>query len=311
MDAPLNETPGWTGPRTRTAAALLVALVTVGASATLFGRGNAVERPEAGRTSAGGGVVPGFQLDSTGPTGGEIWRGAIPGAARESLVYLPPGYAPGQRYPVAYLLAGMPGSPWSYVHALHLASAADTLITQGGAQPFVAVMPVAGPSGHYAGEWAGPWENYVVSNVVPWVDAHLSTIATPGGRTIAGLSAGGFGAIDIALRHVRLFGRVESWGGYFSPVADGPLAHASRALLAAHDPKALARRNAPLLRTLGTRFFVSTGPGHGHVTVADTVRFDELLATLHLPHRLELLPSRKNMWERQLVDGLRWAFVTH
>ena len=57
-----------------------------------------------------------------------------------------------------YLLAGMPGSPWSYVRSLSLASVSDTLIAGGEAAPFVAVIPPAGPSGHYSGEWAGPWE---------------------------------------------------------------------------------------------------------------------------------------------------------
>jgi len=42
------------------------------------------------------------------------------------------------------------------------------------------------------------------------VQAHVSVSRH---RTIAGLSAGGFGAVGIALRHPRLFRRVESWGG--------------------------------------------------------------------------------------------------
>jgi Putative esterase len=252
-----------------------------------------------------GRLPSGFGVFSHGPAGGEIWRGPIPGARRASMIYVPPGYSARERYPVVYLLAGMPGSPWSYVRSLSLASVADTLIARGRTVPFVAVMPPAGPSGHYDGEWAGPWERYLLQHVLPWTRAHLSVSDD---RTIAGLSAGGFGAVDIALRHPRLFRRVESWGGYFRPFRDGPLHHASPAELAAHDPTLLLPAEAPLVRSLGTRFFLSTGPGHGRVRPAATVRFAGLLRARRLPYELELLPLKRGVWERQLVDGLRWAF---
>jgi acetyl esterase/lipase len=255
--------------------------------------------------TASAALPAGFRVYSHGPAGGEIWRGVIPGARRASMIYVPPGYSAARRYPVVYLLSGMPGSPWSYVRSLSLAAVADTLIARGRTTPFVAVMPPAGPSGHYDGEWAGPWERYLVHGVLPWTQAHL---AVSGDRTIAGLSAGGFGAVDIALRHPRLFRRVESWGGYFRPFRDGPLHHASPAELATHDPMLLLPTEAPLLRSLGTRFFLSSGPGHGRVTPAATVRFARLLHARRLPYRLELLARKRGAWERQLVDGLRWAF---
>jgi enterochelin esterase-like enzyme len=248
---------------------------------------------------------PGFHVVAVGPAGGQIWRGTIAAARRPAMIYVPPGYSTARRYPVVYLLAGMPGSPWSYVRSLSLASVADSLIGSGEARPFVAVMPPAGPSGHYDGEWAGPWERYLVHGVLPWAAAQL---AVSDARTIAGLSAGGFGAVDIALRHPRLFRRVEAWGGYFSPFHDGPLRHASPVELAAHDPMLLLPTEAPLVRSLGTRFFLSTGPGHGHVMPAETVHFARLLRARGLPYDLELLARKRGAWERQLVDGLRWAF---
>src|SRR5919109_457660 len=228
----------------------------------------------------------GFRVFSRGPAGGEIWRGAIPGATRASMVYIPPGYSRARRYPVVFLLSGMPGSPWSYVNSLSLASVADTLIARRLAVPFVAVMPPAGPSGHYSGEWAGPWERYLTQRVIPWVGSNLSVSRE---RTIAGLSAGGFGAVDIALRHPRLFRQVESWGGYFRPFRDGPFRLVSATDLAAHDPPRLVRANAPLLRSLDVHFFLSTGPGHGKITAAATPRFARLLRALGLPYRLELV----------------------
>jgi enterochelin esterase-like enzyme len=251
----------------------------------------------------------GFNQVAQGPAGGTIVRGEIPGAGRESAIYLPPGFNLSQRYPVVYLLHGMPGSPWSYIRSLSLASLSDTLITRREARPFIAVMPVAGTTGHYDGEWAGLWEDYVVNDVVPWVDSHLPTIASPEGRTIAGLSAGGFGAVDIALRHPGLFGQVESWGGYFEPFRDGPLAAANKDALAAHDPALLVRAEASALRESSVHFFLSTGPSHGQVHEADTTRFARELTTLGVPNRLLVLPKAggKNRWLAQLAAGLRWA----
>jgi enterochelin esterase-like enzyme len=259
----------------------------------------------ASRTQPGD-LPAGFRVFSHGPAGGEIWRGVIPGARRASMVYVPPGYSSARRYPVVYLLAGMPGSPWSYVNSLSLASVAATLIARRLAVPFVAVMPPAGPSGHYSGEWAGPWERYLTRRVLPWSAAHLSV---SGEWTIAGLSAGGFGAVDIALRHPTLFRQVESWGGYFRPFRDGPLRLASPVELAAHDPELLVRADVPLLRGRRVRFFLSTGPGHGKIEAAATPRFARLLRALGLAYRLELVPTKQGEWERQLVDGLRWAFA--
>ena len=244
-----------------------------------------------------------------GPHGGSIWRGVIPGATRKSMIYLPPHFTRKRRYPVVYLLHGMPGSPWGYVNSLSVAALGDTLITRHEARPFIAVMPVAGPTAYYGGQWAGQWEDYLVHRVVPWVDAHLPTIASARGRTLAGLSAGGYGAVDIGLRHPGLFERLESWGGYFTPFGDDPLDDVGDGVLASHNPTLLARTTAPALRGLGVRFYLSTGPGHGKVKRADTIDFAHELASLGIRYRLRLVPGGKGMWERQLAAGLRWAFA--
>ena len=97
-------------------------------------------------------------------------------------------------------------------------------------------------------------------------------------------------------------------GGYFRPLRDGPLRDASAAELAAQDPSQLVRADAPLLRSRRVRFFLSTGPGHGTITAAATPRFARLLHGLGLPSRLERVDGKRGEWERQLVDGLRWAF---
>jgi hypothetical protein len=242
-------------------------------------------------------MVPDFTLSSRyqASNGGTLWTGTIPGTYAPtdpgpSYIYLPPGYTPTQRYPVVYLLHGMPGSPLSYVNGADLATFADRLIAQGG-KPFIAVVPYAGPTTNRGlAEWAGQWENYLVDNIVPWTDANLSTIRSPAGRLIGGLSAGGYGAIDIGLRHPYLFGTLESWSGYFTPLNDGPFVHASPAYLAAHNPTLLVHKEAILLHQLHTSFELSTGIGHGPITPKMTTSFATELHTLHLPHTTWYLP---------------------
>jgi enterochelin esterase-like enzyme len=259
--------------------------------------------------------VPGWAEAVHGPAGGTVWVGRIPDAfapwdRRKSAIYLPPGYDPARRYPVMYLLHGMRGSPSSIYRGMRLATAADQLIASG-APPFIAVLPVAGPVVNPdAGEWAGVWEDYLVDDVVPWTDAHLPTIALPRGRALEGLCAGGFGAIDIGLRHPGTFGTLGSLEGYFAPVFDdGPFVGATKTDLLAHDPAVLVRREAPALDAAGVRFYVSVGGNHGRILRSMTLAFASELSALGLPHDLWLLPAaeRGHFWGATLPSALAYA----
>jgi S-formylglutathione hydrolase FrmB len=257
-------------------------------------------------------LLPGFTPVDPGPNGGQVLQGTFPGTQRAGYVYLPPGFNAATRYPVIYLLHGMRGSPSEYIAATQLPMFADTEIAAGRLRPFIAVMPAAGATAGYNGEWAGPWEQALVDRIVPWIDTRLPTRPTAAGRVIAGLSAGGFGAVDIGLRHPLLFGTIESWSGYFKPVLDGPFKHATPAVLAAHDPTRLVVAQQPVLSK--TRFFVSTGPPHSRwAPPSQTIDYADRLRALGLRYTLRVYTRRKGEWRNQLDDGLRWAFgfATH
>ncbi len=253
-------------------------------------------------------VLPGFVPYATGPAGGAVLTGVFPGGQRAGYVYLPPGYSRTRHYPVVYLLHGMPGSPTEYLAGTDLLDYADSGISSGRLRPFIAVLPAAGPSHAYNGEWAGAWEREVL-DAVPFVDSHLSTIASPEGRVIAGLSAGGFGAVYIALRNPQLFGRVESWSGYFHPLRDGPFKHDTKAELEANDPRVLVGRDAAALVDDGMRFFLSSGPYHSHwFRPAETRAFAKTLDVLGVPVQTLYYPTIKGEWRAQFDAGLDWAF---
>src|SRR4051812_15805825 len=121
-----------------------------------------------------------------------------------------------RRYPVLYLFHGTSGRASDWVNFGHAEA------TTAG-RPLIVVMPDAGFDGDgggwftdwYNGGRGGPpaWETFHVDQVVPWVDANLRTVRARGGRAIAGLSQGGFGALSYAARHPDLFGAAASFSG--------------------------------------------------------------------------------------------------
>jgi putative tributyrin esterase len=141
--------------------------------------------------------------------------------ARESFaIALPPGYATSnRRYPVVYVLHGLPGGATDY-RAMPVERMASTAASAG--HPSIVVAPQgAGPS-HPDDEWHdwGPgrnWETAISSELVRYVDRHWRTVADRGSRAIIGMSAGGYGAALIGLHHLETFAVIESWSGYFSP----------------------------------------------------------------------------------------------
>ena len=259
-------------------------------------------------------LLPSFVEIAHGPAGGTVWQGVIrnnafPFSSRLSLVYFPPGFSAQRRYPTLYVLHGIRGSPYSIANGLRFASFADNAIVAGQVRPFLAVMPPAGLTARFSGEWTGVWERYVVEDVVPWSDRNLPVLRPRAARAIAGLSAGGYGAADIGLRHPALFGTIESWSGSFFAPHDGSLRHASAKQLAANDPTLLAEGEATRLRRQRTRFFLSCG-SRDPVNLLRSIQFARLLAGLGVRHRTFFAAGGHDgrFWQAQLPAALHYAF---
>jgi len=261
-------------------------------------------------------VAPsGWVRIAVGPYGGTVWQGVIPNSAdpghpRASLVYLPPDATPRLHYPGLYLLHGLRGSPYSFVGGLRFAAVADGLIHARRVHPFIAVLPPAGRSPQFDGEWTGPWERYVVQDVVPWSERHLPLAAARRARTLAGFSAGAYGSVDIGLRHPGLFGTLESWSGYFKSPRDGSLAHATAAERMGHDPQALLPAAAAELRAQHVRIFLSAGRGEPKTLLAART-FARELSGLGLGHVLDVTGGGHHgrAWRAVLPAGLLYALA--
>jgi enterochelin esterase-like enzyme len=140
-------------------------------------------------------------------------------------VYLPPGLhakaaaAASAHYPVIYLLHGNSQSATAFLR-IGLQGELDRLIAAHVIPPMIAVMVQGGPG---ANNWRNLgdlyYESYVLE-VQEVIDRMLPTVAARGGRAIAGLSMGGYGAMELTLNNPYRFGVVESWLGFFNGLED-------------------------------------------------------------------------------------------
>jgi S-formylglutathione hydrolase FrmB len=142
---------------------------------------------------------------------------------REIGIYLPPSYfiAPDKRYPVVYFLAGHDEG----LDAIYtLGSLMKNMLEAGTAKEMIIVVVsgqnALGGSFYVNSPVSGNWEDFIVSDVVGYVDKNYRTLTTNVARGMAGFSMGGFGALNLAMRHPDVFGAVYALSpGLFA--ADG------------------------------------------------------------------------------------------
>ena len=142
---------------------------------------------------------------------------------REIPVYLPPSYGTkrGRRYPVLYFLPGFTGTgrgavnynPWKET----LVERFDRLIEEGKA--FEAVLVIGDGFTAYGGSQylnssaTGRYEDFIVSELVGYVEDKFAVLRAPEGRALFGMSSGGYGALTLGMRHPDVFGHVASHSG--------------------------------------------------------------------------------------------------
>lgn len=107
-----------------------------------------------------------------------------------------------------YLLNGHGGNNNSWNSIVNL----DSLATEYS-------MIIVCPAGLNSWYWNSPvdstlqMEDYIIRDLVPWVDANYRTRPDRNGRAITGFSMGGHGALWLASRHPDVFANVGSTSG--------------------------------------------------------------------------------------------------
>jgi enterochelin esterase family protein len=171
------------------------------------------------------------------------------GVIRELNVYTPPGYDDNlqKHYPVVYLLHGANNDHFSWLRYGRANCILDNLLAERSIKPFIVVMPLGyggasadgrrGASGARGGATGDLYEQDLLSDVIPLIDARFRTIANPKHRAIVGFSMGGGQSSRIGLSHLDTFGSI---GVMSAGMSGGPDAEPLKSLAA--DPAAANKK---------------------------------------------------------------------
>lgn len=193
----------------------------------------------------------GFDAEREGIARGNVERieydSSVVEGKRPAMVYTPPGYSEDEEYPVLYLLHGIGGNEthWTNFGAANVIL--DNLIADDKAVPMIVVMPngrasnepstmFGGPrgpggAGNRPGGGAGPgaggpgggmgvefqayaaFEEELINDLIPYIEANYSVTADRMHRALAGLSMGGGQSLNFGLANLDVFASV---GGFSS-----------------------------------------------------------------------------------------------
>jgi enterochelin esterase-like enzyme len=233
-------------------------------------------------------------------------------------VYLPPGYAahPQRRYSVMYLLHGFPGRPGAFLQTVRMGVVEDVLLAQHRIRPMILVMPFGSTGSFTDKEWANGvgrdqgWETFVARDLVRAVDSRYRTIARGSDRIVAGLSEGGYGALNIGLHHPGEFRVIESWSGYEQAANLKSIFGGDRGRIAANSPLVTLPHVAGALREAGTYVWAYSGTADEFRT--ENAAFAAELARAGVGHRFRLVRGGHNwaIWRDQAAGALL-AASTH
>lgn len=148
---------------------------------------------------------------------------AVLGKEMQISAYLPQGYDRQALLPVLYFLHGRSGDE-NIMFEAGISACAEEMISAGKIKPLIIVCPkiensrglnsslicreVPDPVTKNRIINTGMYEDYLLKEVVPFVDKTFHTVNDRTGRFIGGASAGGYAALHLAFRHQHLFSKV-------------------------------------------------------------------------------------------------------
>lgn len=160
---------------------------------------------------------------------------------RKLQIYTPPGYKKNgtRQYPVVYLLHGFPFSEKAFIErdvwdewiTPYLFSQeypdfpeegfrlwVDNLIAEGFIEPMIIVMPESGTTPYgfsfYTNSMLnGDFEDFIVKDLVNYIDKNYNTVSEASGRAVIGHSQGGYAAFKFGMLYPDVFKTVASHSG--------------------------------------------------------------------------------------------------
>ena len=253
-----------------------------------------IELPVDGQSPATGNVAPATVVQ-------------VPSAAlsetRPVTVLLPTGYPQsGRRYPVLYLLHG--GGQDHTAFAMRAWFAAQR------SRGMIIVTPSAGKAGMSTVSLIRrrSTEDFVVKDLVNYIDTHYRTIASRQGRAVAGVSMGGWGAMLLGLKHHQLFGAVGALSAPHLISRQSPnmdmTSREQQTFGTPGSPERLERDPSALLAAIPQEsvpvLFLASG--NQDIFVIDNRRFVERLTDRKIPYRV---PRSVATWT--FLGSLGWS----
>jgi enterochelin esterase-like enzyme len=252
---------------------------------------------------------------------GQIVRLRVPDngsgfGATGALVWLPPQYftEPTARFKVVYLFHGSPGVPKDWYRGGEADRIGLSLAREG--MPAILVAP------RLSKNWLDDpecvdgvhekVESHVLLDVIPTVDTMLRTMASRDGRIFAGMSAGGYCALNLGLRNRDVVATVLNLSGLAVPTHAGGLS-----ALFGRSGSAQARNNSPavyaasLPRDPFTRVWLDSGSSDRQVR-AQMQSLAPVLRARGMVVEERIRPGQHtfSVWRAALRESLAWALTT-
>ncbi len=233
----------------------------------------------------------------------------------EAWVWLPPQYfqLPAKPLPVVYLFHGSPGMPKDWFHGGAAGRTAQALAEQN--LPVIVVAP----------EMSKDWlddsecvdgrreavESHLLRDVIPTIDDQLRTIPRRSGRIFAGMSAGGFCALNLGLRNRDLAATILDLSGLTRPTHAGGMTE-----LFGKDRLAEVPKNTPSVYAESLkggppmRIWLDAGTSDKQVLhemndIAPVLRRDGMQVEQHTRPG----DHTYSVWRPALKDSLSWALA--
>jgi S-formylglutathione hydrolase FrmB len=238
------------------------------------------------------------------------------GAEQVATILLPSNYgASSRRYPVLYLLHGGGQD--------HTAFAARSWFAAVAAHDMIVVTPSVGDSWYVnsAADEKARYEDFIVKDLIAYVDKQYRTIPSRESRAVAGVSMGAWGAMLLGLKHHQLFGAIGAFSAPFGISRQDPKMDMTSRTQQRFGPPETPERRERDPGTLVQNIPVESVPllclasGNQDMFVADNRRFIERLTARKIPYEYrELSPFGHSwdVWDGQIVSFVeamskRWA----
>lgn len=232
-------------------------------------------------------------------------------------VYLPPGYERlDERFPVVYVMHGAPGEVRDCFVKGRIQDAAEELIHTRQIRPLIIVgWDGEGPEGpsditnfldRSDGTW--PMETFITKELVPYIDRTYRTIPKPEARALIGVSAGGYGAVNLTIKHPNTWKVAASHSGFFDPDDD-----ATNMTDILGPPGPLWDANNPMKTikniTPQQNLHIYADAGQGDDLLDELQKFQTMLEAEKINHVVNVFPGRHTWeyWSTHFYDSLKFA----